>query len=279
MFEKMIVAFDGSDTGVDGLVLSMALAKPFGSQVTVAYVYDEELRASSVQAARELTAHADAVLAGAHEHVSQALAVNLCALPATSPARGLHELARSQGAGLIVVGSRRLGPYTQAALGAVSENIMRAAPCSVAVAPRGYRSNGGFVPQRIGVGWIPTKEGQDALAVSCWIARATGGRVEVVATTSASAMVQDLEARARAAVEGVLTTLGDGVDVKLYVGSGKAAEQLVRRSAELDLIVLGTRGYGPSRTMLFGSVSSEVVPVAQCPVMILAAASPIEDQS
>jgi nucleotide-binding universal stress UspA family protein len=39
----------------------------------------------------------------------------------------------------------------------------------------------------------------------------------------------------------------------------------------MDLVVLGSRGYGPPRTMLLGSVSSQVVPEARCPVMILAA--------
>ena len=147
MFERMIVAFDGSDTGLDGLALSTGLAKAFGSQATVVYVYDEELSASSRQAARELAEHAEAVLDGARERVSQALAVRFRALPASSPAQGLHGLARSEEAKLIVLGSRRLGPRTKAALGAVSENIMRAAPCAVAVAPRGYRGEGGFGPQ------------------------------------------------------------------------------------------------------------------------------------
>src|SRR5581483_5208301 len=102
----MIVAFDGTDTGWDGLVLSMGLAKAFGSQVGVVYVYDEELAASATETARELAEHAEAVLAGARDGVSQALAVRFCSLPATSAARGLHELAQSEGAELIVLGSR-----------------------------------------------------------------------------------------------------------------------------------------------------------------------------
>ena len=32
MFERMIVAFDGTDTGADGLALSMGIAKAFGSR-------------------------------------------------------------------------------------------------------------------------------------------------------------------------------------------------------------------------------------------------------
>jgi nucleotide-binding universal stress UspA family protein len=270
-FENLIVGFDGSDTAWDGLVLSVALAKTFGGRISVVYVYDEELAASSREAARELAQHADAVLAGAREGVSQALEVSFRGLAARSPARGLHELAQTEEGDLIVLGSRHLGPRTRAAMGTVSENVLRAAPCAVAVAPRGYRSGGGFVPQRIAVGWIPTDEGDVALGVACRIARATGGRVDVVTTTSASATVDQLEARARRAVERVLESLGGDIAVEVDARVGKAPEVLLERSGEIDLIVLGSRGYGPPRTMLLGSVSADVVPQAQCPVMILAA--------
>ena len=279
MFDTVIVGFDGTDTGNDGLVLSIGLAKAFGSRVVLAYIYDEGISGEAIEAARERTEHAEAILAGAREQVSQALAVEFSALPASSPADGLHDLAVRADADLIVIGSRRLGPWTKSALGAVSESVMRAAPCAVVVASRGYRAGGGFVPQTIGVGWIPTKEGEDALAVSCRIARATGGRVEVVTTASSSATVEDLDARARHAVEDVLATLGHNVAVKVHARVGAAPDELVRRSSEMDLIVLGSRGYGPPRTMLSGSVSSKVVPVAHCPVMILGGSSRVEAQS
>ena len=42
-FRRMIVGFDSTDTGHDGMALSMGLAKAFGSRVLVAYFYDEEL--------------------------------------------------------------------------------------------------------------------------------------------------------------------------------------------------------------------------------------------
>ena len=70
--------------------------------------------------------------------------------------------------------------------------------------------------------------------------------------------------------------MGGELEVTVQARVGKAAEELVNRSSDLDLIVLGSRGYGPPRTMLFGSVSSQVVPEAQCPVMILAAESRTE---
>jgi nucleotide-binding universal stress UspA family protein len=273
MFERIIVAFDATDTAVDGLLLSMALAKALGSQLAVVYVYDEELAASSRDAARELAEHAEAVLASAREHLSQALAVESVAVQASSPAAGLHELARREGAGLIVIGSRRLGPHTKAALGTVSEGVLRAAPCAVAVAPRGYRRKGGFVPQRIMVGWIPAEPGNDALEAGCRIARATGGSVEVVTMTSAIQTVQSLEDRARRAVHRAVESLGGKLEVTVQAGVGKPTQELISRSRSMDLVVLGSRGYGPPRTMLFGSVSSQVVPQAHCPVLILASGS------
>jgi nucleotide-binding universal stress UspA family protein len=109
------------------------------------------------------------------------------------------------------------------------------------------------------------------LEVGCRIARAAGGRVEVVTTTSASATVDHLGARARSAVEDVLEALGGELVVEVDARVGKAPEALLGRSGEVDLIVLGARGYGPPRTMLLGSVSADVVPQARCPVMILAA--------
>ena len=121
------------------------------------------------------------------------------------------------------------------------------------------------------MGWIPTDEGEIALEAGCRIARATGGSVDVVPTTTASGTVDQLEGRASTAVGRVLDALGAGVAVEVQARVGKAPEALVSRSDEVDLIVLAARGYAPPRTILLGSVSTEVVPQAQCAVTILAA--------
>jgi len=44
---------------------------------------------------------------------------------------------------------------------------------------------------------------------------------------------------------------------------------LVERSAGLDLLVCGSRGYGPVRTVLLGSVSHALAHHARCPLMVL----------
>ena len=50
---------------------------------------------------------------------------------------------------------------------------------------------------------------------------------------------------------------------------GDAVGELAEASAELDLLVLGSRGYGPVRRVLFGSVSRALARYAACPVVVV----------
>jgi hypothetical protein len=50
---------------------------------------------------------------------------------------------------------------------------------------------------------------------------------------------------------------------------GDARELLARESGELDQLVVGSRGYGPLRAVLLGSVSSALVRSAQSPLVVL----------
>ncbi len=65
--------------------------------------------------------------------------------------------------------------------------------------------------------------------------------------------------------------LGRAVDsVRSTVVRGRPASVIVDRAAEIgaDLIVVGSRGFGPIPTMVLGSVSAEVVDRAPCPVLV-----------
>ena len=50
---------------------------------------------------------------------------------------------------------------------------------------------------------------------------------------------------------------------------GNPADVLVEQSRELDLLVLGSRAYGPVRHALLGSVSAAVMREAHCPVLVM----------
>jgi nucleotide-binding universal stress UspA family protein len=46
------------------------------------------------------------------------------------------------------------------------------------------------------------------------------------------------------------------------------AATLIAHSSELDLLVAGSRGYGPVRSVLVGSVSRALVRDASCPIVV-----------
>ena len=59
------------------------------------------------------------------------------------------------------------------------------------------------------------------------------------------------------------------VPASSLVLSGDPAEELARQSREFDLLVLGSRGYGPVRRVFLGGVAHGVVKSAACPVVVM----------
>ena len=61
----------------------------------------------------------------------------------------------------------------------------------------------------------------------------------------------------------------DGLDAETTVMEGDAAELLAAASSGVDLLVCGSRGYGPLRTVLLGGVSGRLAHTAACPLLVL----------
>ena len=69
--------------------------------------------------------------------------------------------------------------------------------------------------------------------------------------------------------ESAVERLPDGIDFEPQLIHGEPAEALAEASGDLDLLVLGSRGYGPLKGTLLGSVSARVMAKAACPVMVV----------
>ncbi len=82
---------------------------------------------------------------------------------------------------------------------------------------------------------------------------------------------EDVEGEHRLAAERALRDTVDelGADVPVEVEAliGDPVELLVAASEHLDLLVCGSRGYGPLRAVLLGSVSGAVTMAARCAVI------------
>ena len=58
------------------------------------------------------------------------------------------------------------------------------------------------------------------------------------------------------------------VDAEYSLVDGDPADVLVAECADVDLLVVGSRGYGPLRRTLLGGVSAKLMRSAPCPVML-----------
>ena len=80
-------------------------------------------------------------------------------------------------------------------------------------------------------------------------------------------LLEDLQASLRAAAV-PLETPGRIVETRVVRGRPASALLDEANALQPDLIVIGSRGHGPLATVLVGSVSTEVVDHAPCPVLV-----------
>ncbi|MGZ4233520.1 MAG: universal stress protein [Solirubrobacteraceae bacterium] len=108
--------------------------------------------------------------------------VRLLRIESASVGRGLHELAESAGADLLVVGSSARGLAGRVLPGDDTHAALNGAPCAVAIAPRGYASTERTLG-RIGAAYNESAEAEHALSVARELAathHATLSAMEVV---------------------------------------------------------------------------------------------------
>jgi nucleotide-binding universal stress UspA family protein len=72
------------------------------------------------------------------------------------------------------------------------------------------------------------------------------------------------------AVEAALEQAGGGsINAETELVYGDPAETLTGFTGSLDLLVMGSRAYGPHRAVLLGGVSRRVIATSECPVVVL----------
>ena len=287
MSSKILVGYDGSDRGRDALALARLLADRTNGELVVACVYPFEPLSSRIgspdfgslshEDALATVCRDDPLLEGVPESHRRAVA-------APSPAHGLHRLAEDEEANLIVVGSTHRGALGRVMPGSVGERLLHGAPCSVALAPRGFGASDAATLARIGVAVDGSPESKVALLAAYGLASDLSGGIRVitviewVATVaptfggprrSYESLLEELREARSAAHEQALSEAPPGVSAEGLLLEGDVVSLLCEQSATIDLLVLGARGYGPLRHVLMGGVSSAVTRGAHCPVLVV----------
>jgi nucleotide-binding universal stress UspA family protein len=195
----------------------------------------------------------------------------------------LHDLAEEREAIAAVVGSSDRGPVGRVLPGSTAERLLHGAPCAIAVAARGCAEQG-LRLLRVGVACDGSPEATLALDAGVTITRrcnSTLTLLTVAQTVSlaytpaavAAMPLSDLQATEKRRMREQLDRSLDQVPGDLLAHGrllqGVPGAALVDVSEDFDLILVGSRGYGPLRRTLLGSTSRHLLNSARCSVMAM----------
>lgn len=284
MFRKIVVGYDGSPASDDAVALARQLRDPDGGRLLLAMVVPYApaivLTAPDVQA-QETFDRARARLERAADRLELTVPHDLIPVGDSSPARGLDRLAAEEEADLIVLGATHRHALGRLTGRATVQRLLHGAPCAVAVSAPGQdgRFHGAF---RICVAYDGSPEARAALATAyalasgrpatvdvCRVAETVVGPYGVTPPILATEMVDsDLE-NARRDVDEAVASAPPDVAVEGHVLEGPVAAALLARATGADLVLAGSRSYGPLKRVLAGSTSLGLLTDGEVPVLVL----------
>jgi nucleotide-binding universal stress UspA family protein len=273
MFRNVIVGVNGHQGGEDALALAKHLVDVDGSLTAARVLIRDGLigRGASAEPEAADRARTHALQDAARDEPRSDSELRTVFAP--SVGRGLHELADAERAGLLVVGSCRRGLVGRVMIADDTSDALNGAPCAVAIAPFGYAERPAAWAE-IGVAYNGSPESEDALAAARSLAAEHGAKLSAFQAVSVPAYLSipgagtagetlpELVRQARERIE----ALGG---VQPHAAYGVAAEELAMYSASLDLLVVGSRAYGPVGRFMHGSTSRQLARTARCPVLVL----------
>ena len=280
---RLVVAVDTSDRTEDVLALGRVLAAATSAPVRLVTVFPYALLEDPADPRLEdLRAEAEATLvrlAGASGLGDDA---GVEVIPGRFAARELQEVSERSDTALLVVGSTGRGPVGRVLVGGVGERLLSGSNAPVAVAPHGYAERAPDRLQTVAVGIDASDESRHALHAAVLLARSAGARLRVItafqelafggvstATFAATSANDALRKELLEAQDQAVASASQHVAVEPRFGDGPASEILRAESRDADLLVLGSRGYGPHAAVLVGSSSTALARDSEVPLLVV----------
>ncbi len=288
MASRVVIGYDGSEGSEDALAFGLTWSRSTGDVPIIATVYPEE-RPFSL-GARRVDIHFDTYVREQAEIVQDKarVAVGDAALyrnvASTSASHGLADLAEDVEAVMVIVGTTQESGLTRALLGSTTERLLYGATAPVTVVPPGWRQS---VPDRIsgiGVAYLDTREGREALRMAVRAAQRipaqltlysvldqlSEGYSYLVGRTDEQAFLDRMRDSFGKALDLAAADVAPELEPRTVLLEGSVVESLAGLGQDdVDLIVCGSRGYGPTRRVLLGGVSSRLIRRAQLPVAVV----------
>lgn len=276
MFKNVLVGVDGRSGGRDAIALATRLLTP-GGKLALVHVHGGAPPSphTSIPAVAP-TAHADSLELLKRERAEGAIDVEAELIPfvSSSPGRGLHTLAEQRSADLIVVGSCGRGLMGRVMLGDDTKGALNGASCAVAVAAKGYAETP-LPIATVGVGFNGSPESESALKVAREVAQDQRSAIRALEVVTIPTY----------AFTGVAPpALGESIDIMLGEARERLAElqdvdgravyglpgeELAAFGDDVDLLVVGSRSYGPVKRLVLGSTSNYLQRHARCSLLVL----------
>lgn len=286
MTPTAVIAYNASDGSEDALALGLVVRRLLGHRLVVASIAADPLQRLGGQHTERVRQEAEEAQSSARTAIEDTSDVEFRTLYGTSAARALHEFAEAHEADLLVLGATHHRASAELFAPSVTHQTIQGAPCAVLVAPAGYRNREHPVLRHLAVAVDGSEEAHAALELATATAARTAAELEVLhsfqpamATATLAAVsyaVPDFRDEARKNASGQVDRavaaahdLAPDVTVHGRTLEGATAETLIDASEHCDMLFLGSRGYGPVRRAMLGSVSGAVVRRARCPVWVL----------
>jgi nucleotide-binding universal stress UspA family protein len=275
---RVLIGYDDSDGAKDAVKLARTLCRGTDAEFLLVDVLPFP---GPPPVAGELLDYQEAtewkVFFGAAERALAGHRVEHQVYVGGSAGKVLNDIAEDEDIDLVVVGSPHHGPVGRAFLGSVAEGLLHGAAVAVVAAPRGYRERDHDCFDRIVVGYDGSAEAGVALQHGAAIAAREDLQLHIVSVTTppvlapgpfAGPIPSTLPNAHEVVVRGIEAVDPDR-ETHGKTLRGSAAAELAGYCGPDDLLLVGSRSYGPLARTLLGSVSSTLIHEAPCPVLVV----------
>jgi len=284
LFKKILVPVDGSHSCLHAKLFAVLIAKKFGSKVTVVHVISHEfmhpelkaqyqlppsilskLDESFMDAGKKIIKNAKDLFNEANIDVDAKLATH------EDPAEFQLELIKKEKYDLVVIGNRADSQSTLHSLGSVTEKVARHAECPVLIVKKRPKL------KRILAAVDGSKHAEKALGYAVELAKKFDASLALLHVEEdklvhiGGPQVVDCVGTVGECIlkDALQKTQGVTIDKMLELGSPAEVIIKVAKKANVDVIVVGSRGLSSVGRYLLGSVSDDISMHARSSVLIV----------
>jgi len=283
-FRKILVPVDGSHSCLHAKMLASSLARKFKSKVTVVHVVSHEFMHPELKAQYRLPhsilhkideAYLQAgkkIIRNAEELFREAdITVDARLVTYEDPAEFLLQLVKDEKYDLVVIGNRAETQSERYSLGSVTEKIARHAECPVMIVKKKPKV------EKIITAVDGSKYAEKALEYAVQLAQKYSSNLALVHVEEdkliriGGPQVVDCVGTVGECILKDAATKVQGISFDKMLEYGSPAEIIIKvaKKANVDIIVVGSRGLSSVRRYLLGSVSDDISMHARSSVLIV----------